>query len=261
VTPQDPTRGVLDFPRALQAFQLERRPPAPVLAPWIENYWEVKWDLPPGVVHRQNNLSHAAFNVVVEAEGSWLYGVPGPTFTREISGTGRVFGIKFHPGAFFPWTKRSLAAYFDTRIPLAQALGEVWLTWAGNVKDEPDFFRRADLTDAFLDRRKPALPGEGRRCARRLIEDRNLIRVEEASRVLGYDVRGVQRIFRREVGIGPKDVLRRYRLMEAAERLAREPDVPGIELAASLGYADQAHFIRDFKAVTGVPPEMYRRRQ
>jgi AraC-like DNA-binding protein len=30
-------------------------------------------------------------------------------------------------------------------------------------------------------------------------------------------------------------------------------------VAAELGYADQAHFARDFKALVGVPPSRYRR--
>jgi len=31
------------------------------------------------------------------------------------------------------------------------------------------------------------------------------------------------------------------------------------ELALSLGYSDQAHFIRDFKAIVGVSPAAYAR--
>ena len=94
-----------------------------------------------------------------------------------------------------------------------------------------------------------------------MVADRSLLKVEDACRALGHDIRSLQRLFQKEVGIGPKDVLRRYRLIEAAERLAREPELTGASLAGELGYADQAHFIRDYKAVIGVPPEVYRRRQ
>jgi len=259
VGPQDPARGVLDFPRALQAFQLDRRPPRPELSPWIENYWEVVWNLPPGAVHRQTNLSHVAFNLTAE-DGAWLYGVPGPTFVRELRESGRVFGVKFHPGAFFPWLGAPLNGLFDRRVPLTEVL-DGWEAWAPLVDAEEDFAEKAAVTDAFLAARIPEPPGEGRRCVQRMVEDRTLVRVEDACRVLGHSVRDLQRLFRREVGASPKDVLRRYRLMEAAERLAKEPRWTGADLAISLGYTDQAHFIRDFKAVTGVSPEAYRRRQ
>ena len=43
------------------------------------------------------------------------------------------------------------------------------------------------------------------------------------------------------------------RLHEAAERL-RTDDRSMSELAALLGYADQAHFTRDFSRVTGTTP-------
>jgi AraC-like DNA-binding protein len=75
------------------------------------------------------------------------------------------------------------------------------------------------------------------------------------------DIRTLQRIFRREIGIGPKEVITRVRLQEAAERLLRSPGLACGDLAQDMGYFDQAHFIRDFKSVVGVSPEAYRRRQ
>jgi AraC-like DNA-binding protein len=51
--------------------------------------------------------------------------------------------------------------------------------------------------------------------------------------------------------------LRRVRLHEAAERIAEEPEVDWAPLALDLGYFDQAHFIKDFKAVVGRSPAEY----
>jgi AraC-like DNA-binding protein len=198
----------------------------------------------------------------VEEDGTWLYGVPGPTFVREISGTGRVFGVKFKAGAFYPWSPRPLRPLYDARIPLAEALGDAADEWRRIVLSEEDFVRRAELSDAFWFGLRPrSAPGDAVRCAESIISDRSLLRVEDACAALGYDLRALQRLFRREVGIGPKEVIRRYRLMEAAERLAKEESLSGGDLAYELGYSDQAHFIRDFKAVTGVSPEAYHRRQ
>jgi AraC-like DNA-binding protein len=258
----EPTHGVLDFAAALRSFHLQRLTPSPPLAPWIESYWEVRWALPQGKGHRQTNLSHACVNATVEDDGAWLYGVPGPTFVREISGAGRVFGIKFRPGAFYPWYGRPLRPLYDGRVSLVEALGSEIGEWRSIIQGEEDFARRAELSDEFWRRRRPeAAPGEAVLCAERIMSDRTLLRVEDACGALGYDLRSLQRLFRREVGVSPKEVIRRYRLMEAAERLAKEDGLSGSDLAYSLGYADQAHFIRDFKAVTGVPPAAYRKRQ
>ena len=34
-------------------IDLRRRPPAPDLAPWVENHWVLRWDLPGRVVDRR----------------------------------------------------------------------------------------------------------------------------------------------------------------------------------------------------------------
>jgi AraC-like DNA-binding protein len=69
--------------------------------------------------------------------------------------------------------------------------------------------------------------------------------------------RTLQRLFRRYVGVSPKWVLQRYRLHEAAERIAEGRDGDWAATALELGYFDQAHFIRDFKALIGASPAQY----
>ena len=68
--------------------------------------------------------------------------------------------------------------------------------------------------------------------------------------------RELDHLFREYVGVKPKWVLERIRLHEAAERMADgESDWPA--LALDLGYFDQAHFIKAFKAVVGRSPADY----
>jgi AraC-like DNA-binding protein len=72
-------------------------------------------------------------------------------------------------------------------------------------------------------------------------------------------VRSLQQLFSDYVGVSPKWVLRRFRLHEAADRLAsgEEPDLAA--LAHSLGYFDQAHFTADFRKLVGQTPANYRK--
>ena len=74
---------------------------------------------------------------------------------------------------------------------------------------------------------------------------------------LGLSKRGLQRLFAEYVGIGPKWVIRRYRLHEVTARMAAGGAIDWAVLAADLGYADQGHFIRDFKSMFGGPPTWY----
>ena len=67
----------------------------------------------------------------------------------------------------------------------------------------------------------------------------------------------LERTFRRCVGVGPKWILRRFRVHEACERIAAGAPPCWSALAAELGYFDQAHFIRDFKSQVGRTPAEY----
>lgn len=71
--------------------------------------------------------------------------------------------------------------------------------------------------------------------------------------------RKLQRLFHRHVGVGPKWIIVRKRIREAAERLRTGKGVDPAALAVDLGYYDQAHFIGDFRTLVGTTPERYAR--
>jgi transcriptional regulator GlxA family with amidase domain len=117
--------------------------------------------------------------------------------------------------------------------------------------------RRINTAETFLARRADALPPEAARirdAVEQIERDHSLLRVTDVAALLRIDIRTLQRLFRRHVGVSPKWVVRRFRLHEAAE-LLRSVNPPSLaDLALSLGYADQAHFARDFKLATGKTP-------
>jgi AraC-like DNA-binding protein len=261
-TTADPAKGILDFKRALEHFHLQRLSPAADLQAWIESYWIVAWELPAGFAHRQTNLSHASVNAAVEPEGAFLYGAPARTFVREISGRGSVFGVKFRPGGFFPFYRAPVSGLTGRRVPLSDVFGARAASWAAGMEAARTNEEKAVAADAFWRSLKTGEgPSPATACAERIISDRSILTGAGAARASGTTVRGLQRMFQREVGIGPKEVIRRFRLQEAAERLRRDSRAACGDIALELGYFDQAHFIRDFKAVVGVAPDVYRRRQ
>ena len=91
----------------------------------------------------------------------------------------------------------------------------------------------------------------------RITDDPTLRRVDQLAAASGTSARSLQRLFADFVGVSPKWVMRRARLHEAAERADGGELVDWAELAADLGYADQARLTRDFTATIGVPPTHY----
>jgi AraC-like DNA-binding protein len=72
-------------------------------------------------------------------------------------------------------------------------------------------------------------------------------------------VRKLQLLFQDYVGATPKWVIRRNRLLDAADLLAKGSDIDLAALVQQLGYYDQAHFTSDFEKLIGKPPSAYRR--
>jgi len=259
--PRLPPKGILDYDRALRNLRIARAAPAADLADLVECHWEVVWDLPEDLVHRQRNLSHASVSVAWESDGTWIYGVPGRVFERSSSGRGRVFGTKFRPGAapaIFP--SLVVADLTAKRSPVAALFPDLAVPTALH-DDSRAFEDLAGIADGFwrsLRAERPVPPSVALAAA--IERDRTLLRVETLATASHRSVRELQRLFRAEVGITPKETIRRFRLQQAADRIHADPDAGCLELAMELGYFDQAHFARDFRAVVGVSPDAYRAR-
>jgi AraC-like DNA-binding protein len=66
--------------------------------------------------------------------------------------------------------------------------------------------------------------------------------------------RQAQRLFKNNIGVSPKEYFRIIRFRQIIEAVKENKQVLWPQLAYSLGYADQAHLIRDFKAFSGLTP-------
>jgi AraC-like DNA-binding protein len=80
-----------------------------------------------------------------------------------------------------------------------------------------------------------------------------------AAREIGVSRRGLERAFRIAVGLSPAAYSRLRRIDRCARELRREDAVLSA-LALNAGYADQAHFCREFRQIVGLSPGAYRRR-
>lgn len=94
---------------------------------------------------------------------------------------------------------------------------------------------------------------------RRLLEERYAedLSLADLARVAGLSTHHLIRAFRRETGLTPHAHLVGVRVRRARD-LLRLGDSPA-DVASAVGFADQAHLGRAFKARIGVPPGAYRR--
>jgi AraC-like DNA-binding protein len=247
--------GVRDLDLTLNRF-----PPAPDLADLVERHWLISWDLPPGRTGSVTLLPHPCVNLVLDRGRLVVAGVGRDRFTYAYQGAGRVFGVKFRPGAFLPFLGRPLAEITGAVGPAERLWGSAASTLAARMTVTPGVDGLIGLAEEFLRARRPPddpqveLVGH---IVAAMLHDRTVSRVDDVTERFGLTARTLQRLFARYVGVSPKWVLRRYRLHEAAAALARAQDRPWAEVAADLGYFDQSHFIRDFTAAIGLTPGAY----
>lgn len=83
-------------------------------------------------------------------------------------------------------------------------------------------------------------------------------RLEELARAAGVHPTHLARVFRRFEHCTAGDYIRRIRIAEAQKRILAG-DEPLVEIALETGFADQTHFTRSFKRVTGMTPTEFRR--
>jgi AraC-like DNA-binding protein len=69
----------------------------------------------------------------------------------------------------------------------------------------------------------------------------------------GFSVRYIQQLFMNYVGISPQSFYSVHRFNKSLE-LVRSANTSLTDIAYECGYYDQAHFIKEFKAYTGITP-------
>jgi transcriptional regulator GlxA family with amidase domain len=88
-----------------------------------------------------------------------------------------------------------------------------------------------------------------------------LVSIDDLAASVSMTRRHLERKFLKAVGITPKRLARITRFQHALRILDGSDVSPGTRTAATCGYADQAHFIRDFRDLAGCPPGEHLLRQ
>jgi AraC-like DNA-binding protein len=93
----------------------------------------------------------------------------------------------------------------------------------------------------------------------RLAESGGAARILDLAREIGWSRKHLRTRFLEQVGLAPKTVARVMRFQGALQQIGAATRVNWAQLASDCGYADQAHFNRDFRDFAGNSPEAYLR--
>jgi AraC-like DNA-binding protein len=241
-------RDARELGGAWTAYQRHEFPtPSPDLARHVEHYWSVSWSY--AEPYRQLIVPYPNVQLTFTGGAATVHGVSSGHQVKVLDGCGQVFGVAFRPGCFRPFLGSAVSGITDRSIDAREVFGP-------SLPDPADVASVEQFLRARLPEPDPrALEAAG--VVAEIAGRPATTRVEELARDLGTSARQLQRLFAEYVGIGPKWVVRRYRLHEVTQRLAAGAQVDWATLAAELGYADQAHLVRDFREMFGEPPTRY----
>ncbi|HEU5104008.1 MAG TPA: AraC family transcriptional regulator [Roseiflexaceae bacterium] len=256
------TSGILNPSAIATEFQLSRHSPAPDIGAFVERYWIVSWDRRGQAPHLQETLPFPSVHLVLERGNSRIVGVVKGKFSILLHDQGIVFGIKFRPGAYYPFVRAPVVQLTDRTIPLADVFGQDGAALEVAVCAQSDEAKMVEQAEQFLRGRLPEHDPQVElinRIVDCVVADRAIVTVDDLVARFSLTKRTLQRIFSQYVGVSPKWVIMRYRLQEAAEQMAGGEMTNWTKLALDLGYFDQAHFIKDFKTIVGQTPAEYAR--
>ncbi|MYM33028.1 helix-turn-helix domain-containing protein [Duganella sp. FT94W] len=263
-----PTRGVVNPAAGEKIFRLERYLPEADLAPFIEHFWLVAWTLPDGVVHVQRTLPSPCIHVVFDAGRTAVFGVMTGTFEYTLrgsgsgSGSGRVLGLRFRPGAFRGFLRQPVQTATNRELPLSAVFDCEDAGAEQRVLSAADDAGMVAAASAIIRTALPPVDPMTERIAailQAIEHNADITQVQQLADHVGISVRKLQLLFKDYVGATPKWVIRRNRLLDASDLLAKGSDIDLSALAQQLGYYDQSHFTTDFEKLVGKPPADYRR--
>ena len=256
------TRGILNPQLGAAHFGLTRHVPSPEIAERVERHWIVRWDLRGRSPYTQEVLPHPCVNLVFQEGEGRVYGIVPAKFSRRLEGEGVAVGTKFRPGAFAGFIDFPMSRLVARSLSLTEAFGSYGNSLEREVAAHADVADQVAAVERFVAARMPG-PDPGFDLISAVVADMlsspPRAKVEEIAARHGVSARTLQRLFQRYVGMGPKWVLQRYRLHEAAERMAAGEAHDLTRLALDLGYFDLAHFTRHFRRAIGRSPTAFLR--
>jgi AraC-like DNA-binding protein len=146
-------------------------------------------------------------------------------------------------------------------VDLVEVLGAGGRRLAERLRQTPSWRQRFELLDRFLLgrlERGPRPSPEVGWAWRRLEATGGAVPIGRLAGEVGWSHKQLIAKFRQQVGLRPKTAARLVRFEDVLRRLDGECGrLDWADLAREVGYADQAHLVRDFREFTGTTPTAF----
>ncbi|MBR9998199.1 MAG: AraC family transcriptional regulator [Cyclobacteriaceae bacterium] len=256
--------------------RLKEYEPVDLFKPFIEFFWEGEFNwqrmsrlqqrvIPNGYVELIIHLSdlHCDLcqgNTWGQSPDYTIIGLYTTPYDVHFSNHVSVFGIRFKPEGFYNIFGVPASEFSGKFEDMEDIAGTAFREFCEKLRDSQTISRRLIIAEQYILRNLEKMKlnmDYVNRAAEIIRQEKGFIRIEDLSGQVFISIRQLEREFKRKVGISPKLYMRIARLNEVHRQLEQHDKLDFTAVTYACGYSDQAHFIRDFKNLTGEKPSLF----
>ncbi len=192
--------------------------------------------------------------------GAWISGQRRRFIVIGTEQNSSMMGIRFRPGGAFPFVGFPMCELNDRVVPMENV-------WGARINDIHEQLLHCDTAEGKFDileqtllKMVSGISGADRLSEQAIAELKNAgpdFALSSLPDKLGVGERQLRRLFEARIGLGPKALARVFRIQTVLQRLTSNPKASWVDIALRAGYYDQAHFVHDFRELTGLTPSQY----
>ncbi len=194
----------------------------------------------------------------------WASGVRTQPITIPSGKDSSMFIIAFKRGMAYPFFPLPMNEIVDYVVDADLIWGDDFALLRERILANKDSVRKFEIVEDFLLEAyvtKFALNPCVEFALSEIIRQPEQISLRNLSQKIGYSQKHFILMFKKQVGITPKNYLRIMRFQKAINDIGTQSDVDWNLISLDCGFYDQAHFINDFKEFSGFTPEVYLRQK
>lgn len=190
---------------------------------------------------------------------SWISGERTAPIVIEEAGQVHLIGVRLRAGGAWPFLRLPLSEFTGRVIELDAVLGREVDRVRDSLGEATNDEERFAIVEAWLTERMRAgtAPTPAVHRALEVIRRGAAVPIGQMASEIGVSHKHLLREFDRCVGLTPKTFARVCSFQRAISWIGQKPIVDWADTAAACGYYDQAHFIHEFRAFSGLTPTSY----
>lgn len=257
-------------------FAITEYQPGEALQPYVHSYWHGRFNLDNSKFFSQKVIPNGYIELIIHLSEKHCFLYQSTEWSQSPSYTliglftkpyevnfheyVRTFGIRFKPEGIYNLFGIPAVHFSEDYIDMECVLNRSFSTFTNHLTDQKDIHGMIDLANAYLQKNLSMNNINYyylNRAAEMIRNTNGMMRIDDLISNVFISNRQLEREFKDKMGISPKYYMRIARL-NAANRLLQDVENENLTMISyDSGYADQAHFIREFKTFSGISPKKF----